>query len=77
MLNKFDPPPVVPSTAVAQISSAEELLSPSPSHKLLVLAAPLRVHNQTDLFLVLRRRFFFFLDSLFRMECQGLNPKCG
>ncbi|CAK9022321.1 unnamed protein product [Durusdinium trenchii] len=31
-----------------------ELLSPSPSHKLLFLAAPLRVHNQTDLTLVIR-----------------------
>lgn len=39
-----------------QPSNAEELLSPQPSHKLLVLAAPLRVHNQTDLTLVLRPR---------------------
>eukprot|EP00434_Breviolum_minutum_P030998 symbB.v1.2.027415.t1/scaffold2811.1/size69733/1 len=35
-------------------SCVAELLSPQPSHKLLVLAAPLRVHNQTDLTLVLR-----------------------
>ncbi|CAK0793463.1 unnamed protein product, partial [Prorocentrum cordatum] len=31
-----------------------ELLTPSPSHRLLLLATPLRVHNQTDLALHLR-----------------------
>lgn len=35
-------------------SCVAELLSPVPSHKLIVLAAPLRVHNQTDLTLIIR-----------------------
>ncbi|CAK9000803.1 Chorein_N domain-containing protein [Durusdinium trenchii] len=53
-----------------------ELLSPSPSHKLLFLAAPLRVHNQTDLTLVIRfhdsKRQVLQLDLIL-----GPAPSCG
>ncbi|CAJ1422680.1 unnamed protein product, partial [Effrenium voratum] len=38
----------------ASAGCVAEILSPRPSHKLLLLAAPLRVHNQTDLTLVVR-----------------------
>ena len=48
----------------------EELLSPQPSHKLLVLAAPLRVHNQTDLTLVLRH-----VPTLMPWRVRGLSQK--
>ena len=37
-----------------RMAMSKELVSPVPSHKLIVLAAPLRVHNQTDLTLIIR-----------------------
>eukprot|EP00439_Symbiodinium_sp_Y106_P034075 s118_g4.t1 len=42
------------AVTIPGVGCVAEMLSPSPSHKLILLGAPLRVHNQTDLTLVVR-----------------------
>eukprot|EP00930_Biecheleria_cincta_P034350 TRINITY_DN23752_c0_g1_i1.p1 TRINITY_DN23752_c0_g1~~TRINITY_DN23752_c0_g1_i1.p1 ORF type:complete len:2456 (+),score=487.41 TRINITY_DN23752_c0_g1_i1:313-7368(+) len=42
------------AVAIPSSGCVAELLTPSPSHRLLLLAPPLRVHNQTDLPMIIR-----------------------